>query len=115
MVKAKLPLIEEVQGENWWTDVTPAMVETLRRQLRDLVPLLDRQQQQIVYTNFIDELEDISKQDVPTHQTGFSPYQYKKKVETYICNNENQSAIAEFWCQYYFSQSLREKFPQFVF
>ena len=43
------------------------------------------------------------------------PYQYKKKVETYICNNENQSAIAEFWCQYYFSQSLREKFPQFVF
>lgn len=23
--------------------------------------------------------------------------------------------IAEFWCQYYFSQSLSEKFPQFVF
>lgn len=115
MVKAKLPLIEEVQGENWWTDVTPAMVETLRRQLRDLVPLLDRQQQQIVYTNFIDELEDISKQDVPTHQTGFSPYQYKKKVETYICNNENHLAIAKLKRNLTLTESDLESIEEMLF
>lgn len=95
MVKAKLTLIEEVQTENWWNDVTLTMVETVRREIRDLVPFIDRQQQQVVYTNFRDEFQEISIQKVPTHQTGFSPYQYKKKVETYILNNENHVAIAK--------------------
>lgn len=95
MVKAKLSLIEEVQAESWWLDVTPAMVETLRRQLRELVPFVDRQQQSVVYTDFRDELVNIEERDVPTYQTGFSPYQYKKKVETYIRTNENHVAIAK--------------------
>ena len=79
------------------------------------MPLLDRQQQQIVYTNFIDELEDISKQDVPTHQTGFSPYQYKKKVETYICNNENHLAIAKLKRNLTLTESDLESIEEMLF
>ncbi|BAZ08767.1 type III restriction enzyme res subunit [Calothrix sp. NIES-4071] len=32
MVHAQLPLIEELQTEAWWTDVTLEMLETIRRQ-----------------------------------------------------------------------------------
>lgn len=33
--------------------------------------------------------------DVPAHNTGFSPYQYRKKVEAYIRNHEDHIAIAK--------------------
>ncbi|RUS96544.1 hypothetical protein DSM106972_087310 [Dulcicalothrix desertica PCC 7102] len=94
MVKAQLPLIEELQTETWWTDVTPEMLESIRRQLRDLINFIDREEQAIVYTDFIDELEELEEVSVPTHQTGFSKQQYCKKVETYIRENQNHVAIA---------------------
>ncbi|MDJ0845176.1 type I restriction endonuclease subunit R [Crocosphaera sp.] len=95
LIKAKSTLIQEAQAESWWIDVTPTMVETLRRNLRDLVDLIDPQQKQQVYSNFQDNLDDIEDRDVPTYQTGFSPHQYKKKVRTYILANENHIAIAK--------------------
>ena len=95
MVKDQLALIEEVQAEAWWTDVTPEMVNNVRLRLRDLIKFIDKQEQKIVYTNFADQIGDISLVDVPTQQTGFSPYQYRKKVEAYIRANENHVAVAK--------------------
>lgn len=93
MVKEQLPLIEAVQDESWWSDVTPMMVESVRLKIRDLVKFIDRNQQTIVYTDFKDELGDIDFVDVPVQQTGFSPYQYRKKVESFIREHEDHIAI----------------------
>lgn len=95
MVKAQLPLIEEAQSESWWTDVTPTLVETLRLKLRNLMTFIDRQKQEIVYTDFQDTLGMVKDSAVPVYQTGFSPYQYRKKVEAYIRQNEDHIAIAK--------------------
>ncbi len=95
MVKQQLPLIQEVQDENWWSDVTPAMIESIRIRLRDLVKFIDRTEQTIVYTDFKDELGEVTEVDVPIQQTGFSPYQYRKKVEAYIREHEDHIAIAK--------------------
>ena len=93
MVKQQLPLIQEVQAETWWSDVTPVMVESIRLKFRNLVKFIDRNQQTIVYTDFKDELGEVTEVDVPIQQTGFSPYQYRKKVEAYIRANEDHIAI----------------------
>lgn len=93
MVKEQLPLIEEIQDESWWSDVTPMMIESVRLRLRDLVKFVDRKEQTIVYTDFKDELGDVEIVDVTLQQTGFSPYQYRKKVEAYIRENENHITI----------------------
>ncbi len=93
MVKEQFPLIEAVQDESWWSNVTPMMVESVRVKIRDLVKFIDRTQQTIVYTDFKDELGDVIEVDVPVQQTGFSPYQYRKKVKAYIRERENHIAI----------------------
>jgi type I restriction enzyme R subunit len=95
MVKDQLSLIEEVQAEAWWTDVMPWMIDYVRLHLRDLIKFIDRQEQRIVYTNFEDQMGEVQEVDVPNKQTGFSPYQYRKKVEAYIRANENHVAIAK--------------------
>ncbi len=95
MVRDQLSLIAEVQAEDWWTDVTPWMIDYVRIHLRDLIKFIDRQAQSIVYTDFKDELGEVQEVDVPAHETGFSPYQYRKKVEAYIRNHEDHIAIAK--------------------
>ncbi|MEW6496246.1 MAG: hypothetical protein AB1589_27550 [Cyanobacteriota bacterium] len=45
MVKDQLSLIEEVQAESWWTDITPWMIDYLWVYLRDLVKFSDRKEQ----------------------------------------------------------------------
>jgi len=95
MVRDQLSLIQEVQAEDWWMDVTPWMIDYVRIHLRDLIKFIDRQAQCIVYTDFADELGQVQEVDVPAHNTGFSSYQYRKKVEAYIRNHEDHIAIAK--------------------
>ncbi len=54
MVQARMPLIQEIQSEEWWQDVTVPMLEVLRRRLRDLIQLIDKRQRKPVYTDFED-------------------------------------------------------------
>ncbi len=94
-VKQQLSLITEAQEESWWTDVTPAVVESLRLKIRDLIQFIDRQETPITYTNFKDQVWKVSEASVPYNTTGFSPYQYRKKVEAYIRANQDHIAIAK--------------------
>jgi type I restriction enzyme R subunit len=93
MVREQLPFIEAVRDESWWSDVTPNAIESVRVRLRDLIKFIDRQQQNIFYTDFKDELGEVTEVNPPIHQTGFSPYQYRKKVEAYIRKHEDHIAI----------------------
>lgn len=95
MVKAQLPLIEEVQTESWWSDVTLQMMEDIRIKLRDLIKFIDRKEQAVVYTDFQDEVGVVADVSVPYHQTGFSPYQYRKKVEAYIREHQDLMVIGK--------------------
>ena len=56
MIRQQLVLIEEIQSDEWWQDVTPAMLEDARKRLRLLVRLIEKQKRKIIYSDFEDEL-----------------------------------------------------------
>ena len=115
MVKDQLSLIEEVQPESWWTDVTPWIIDYVRIHLRDLVKFIDRKEQRIVITDFQDTLGEVREVNVHPQQTGFSPYQYRKKVEAYIRGNENHLAIAKLKRNAPLTESDLESLEQMLF
>lgn len=69
MVREQMALILDVQTEEWWQDVTIPMLESLRRRLRDLVRLIDKQQRKPIYTDFEDEMGAETGVELP----GFAP------------------------------------------
>ncbi len=42
MVRAQMPLIEELQTDEFWQDVTTPMLENVRRKLRPLIKLIEK-------------------------------------------------------------------------
>lgn len=95
MIKEQLVLIQTAQTEAWWANVTLPLVDDLRGRIRELVKFIDRNQRQTVITDFADEMGEVQAMDVPTPETGFSPYQYRKKVEAYIHAHEDHVTIAK--------------------
>ncbi len=56
MVREQMALIQDVQTDEWWQDVTVPMLEVVRRRLRDLVKLIEKQKRKPIYTDFEDEM-----------------------------------------------------------
>jgi type I restriction enzyme, R subunit len=54
MVQEQMPLILDVQTDEWWQDVTVPMLESLRRRLRNLIQLIERHRRKPVFTDFED-------------------------------------------------------------
>ena len=91
-VGVHLDLLKELQTEVFWQKVNVKRLDEIRRDLRDLIKFLDRQQQVTVYTHFEDELnvEGIYDRDVVHTHTQLQSY--RDRVETYIRKNrENQT------------------------
>jgi type I restriction enzyme R subunit len=60
-VAQQAELLEALAEEAWWTDVTLPMLEHARRRVRGLVKLIDRAAREAVYTDFADELGEITE------------------------------------------------------
>lgn len=56
MVREQMPLIQDVQTDEWWQGATTPMLEALRRRLRALVRLIEKSKRKLVYTDFEDEM-----------------------------------------------------------
>ena len=93
MVKAQMALIQEVQTDEYWQDVTLPMLESLRRKLRDLVKFIDNKKRQPVYTILQDEIGEGETVDIVGFSVGINLAQYRKKVEQFIRSNEDHIAI----------------------
>ena len=60
MVNEQLELILDLQQDEYWADITLPMLEDARKRLRELVKFIDRQQRRLIYTDFEDELGEIT-------------------------------------------------------
>ena len=68
MVREQMALIQDVQTDAWWQDVTVPMLEGMRRRLRDLIKLIEKQKRKPIYIDFEDEMGAENAVELP----GFS-------------------------------------------
>jgi len=85
---------EELAGDEWWVDVTLAMLERARRRVRSLVRLLEKRKRAIVYTDFTDELglvEELGFAGVTADGGGFE--RFREKARAYLREHEDLVAL----------------------
>lgn len=94
-VKAQLALIQEIQTEGFWADITLPMIESVRRKLRGLIQFVERKSFTPVYTALTDEKGESTEVVLKDFSTGINLAQYKRKVEAFIRASESHVAIAK--------------------
>lgn len=93
MVYAQIELIEDLQQEHYWQDITLPMLENVRKRLRDLVKFMDKKQRKIIYTDFEDELSEAREVTLAGLISATSSIQYKKKIMSFLKENENHIVL----------------------
>lgn len=92
MIKPQLVLLEEIQSDEWWQDVTTPMLENVRKRLRDLVKLIDKQQRTPIYSDFEDQIGD--EVEVDLGLAGRESFeQFRAKARAFLRTNENHVTI----------------------
>jgi len=71
MVRAQMALIQDVQSDEWWVDVTVPMLELVRRRLRDLAKLIEKQKRRVVFADLEDEMGAEERVDLPGLAAGW--------------------------------------------
>lgn len=94
-VKEQLALIQELQTEAFWKEITLVMIEQIRRKLRGLIKFIERKAIEPVYTVLTDEIGESIEVELKDFSTGINLAQYKRKVEAFIRASENHIAIAK--------------------
>lgn len=92
-IKAEALLIHAVASDEWWEDVTVAMLETARKRLRALVKLLPKGQKKVVYTDFEDEVGEGVVVDLPQVAAGLNMAKFKEKARAFLKEHESHLAL----------------------
>src|SRR5439155_24189322 len=93
MVREQMELIEDVQSDEWWEDVTIPMLERVRRRLRGLVQFIDKQQRKIVYTDFEDILGAEMGVRLPGFHIGTDFEKFRAKAQAFLRTHLDHVAI----------------------
>ncbi len=88
-----MALIQDVQSEEWWQDVTIPMLEKMRRRLRSLVQLIDKAQRRPVYTDFEDLIGDESDVELPGFWSGTNQAKFLTKARAFLREHLDHVAI----------------------
>jgi len=93
MVQAQLALIQEVQSDEWWQDVTLPLLERLRRRLRDLMKLIDKRRRTPIYTDFEDEMGRETLVTLPGFADGTDYAKFRAKAQAFLRAHQDHVAI----------------------
>ena len=93
MVLQQMPLIQEIQTDEWWQDVTAPMLERVRRRLRDLVAFIDKRQRRVIYTDFEDTMGDEMLVDLPGFESGTDLVRFQSKARAFLRAHADRDAI----------------------
>jgi type I restriction enzyme R subunit len=92
-IKAQMPLIQAIAGDEWWEDVTVSMLEIARKRLRALVKLIEKGKKIVVYTDFEDELGEETEIDLPQVSTGMDLAKFREKARQFLRAHESHVSL----------------------
>jgi type I restriction enzyme R subunit len=93
MVQEQLPLIQEIQSDEWWQDVTMPMLETARKRLRALVKLIEKQKRKLIYTDFEDLMGGESEVNLPGFDAPDTFERFRAKARAFLKEHEDHITI----------------------
>jgi type I restriction enzyme R subunit len=93
MVQKELSLIEELQTDEWWQDVTVPMLEHVRERLRSLVKLIEKSKRKPVYTDFEDQMGTEQVIDLPEFTSGDTFERFRAKARVFLREHEDHLTI----------------------
>ena len=93
MIREQLDLIQEIQTDEFWQDVTVVILEGVRRRLRNLIHLIEIARRKVVYTNFRDELGEGRSIDLPGTTAGMDFERFRKKAQAYLRSHQDHVVI----------------------
>jgi type I restriction enzyme R subunit len=93
MVRDQMALIQDVQTDEWWQDVTVPMLEVVRRRLRDLIKLIEKHQRKPIYTDFEDEMGDETSVALPGFGHGADDAKFRAKARAFLRAHQDHIAI----------------------
>lgn len=91
-VKEKLRYLKEIQSPHFVPNLSNIKLEEIRQNLRGLAKLIEKERQQLLYTNFTDKVDRVLEDRdlfgaLKAHDT------YRKRVETFIREHQNHLVI----------------------
>jgi len=93
MVLAQMPLIQDIQSDEWWENVTTPMLEAARKRLRELVKLIEKAKRQPVYTDFDDQIGGESLVTLPEFGAGTDFARFRAKARHFLQEHENDVTV----------------------
>ncbi len=90
-VKQHATLIAHIQTDDYWDNADLFSHEKVRETLRDLTVLLEKENTEIYYTNFTDEVMEVAENE---GEYGVSDLQsYRKKVNAYLKQHQDDLVV----------------------
>ena len=93
MVREQMALIQDLQTDEWWQDVTCPMLEIVRRRLRNLVQLIEKAKRTPIYTDFEDEMGDETGVELPGFTVGNGFEKFRAKAQAFLRAHQDHLAI----------------------
>jgi len=84
MIRERLELIQEIQTDEYWQNVTAPMLEIVRRRLRELVKLIEKSKRNRIYTAFLDEIGPDSEIEMVAVSAEIDFERFKAKVQHFL-------------------------------
>ena len=92
MVHAQMPLLLDLQTDEWWQDVTVPMLEGVRRRVRSLVQFIDKRSRKPLYSDFADSLGPETEYELPG-LVGADFERFRAKARAFLRSNLDHVAI----------------------
>jgi type I restriction enzyme R subunit len=93
MVQAQMVLIQEIQSDAYWQDVTTPMLEMARKRLRALIKFIEKAKRKPVYTDFEDQLGAENTVELPGFGAGSDFERFQAKARQFLMAHEENLTI----------------------